>query len=120
MLVIRLIRTGKRNASSFRIVLTEKQNAPKSGKFLEILGNYNPRLKHKNKKEAIALKEDRIKYWISQGAKASSTVHNLLVDQGVVEGPKIVKKIKPKKSKSTAESEKPVDKLQKESKIEMK
>ena len=109
MLVIRLIRTGKKNASSFRVVLTEKRNAPKSGKFLEVLGSYNPRLKHKNKKEAVVLKKDRIKFWLSCGAKFSDTVHNLLVSQGVIKGPKIAKKIKPSKSKGAANDEQLAD-----------
>lgn len=102
MLVIRLTRTGKKNASSFRIVLTEKKSAAKSGRFLEVLGSYNPRLKE------ITLKEERIKYWLSQGAKASDTVHNLLVNKGVIEGPKIAKKIKSKKDKGMTEGEQPV------------
>lgn len=113
MLVIRLTRTGKKNASSFRIVLTEKKSAAKSGKFLEVLGNYNSRLLAKDKGVAtggkeITLKEERIKYWLSQGAKASTTVHNLLVNKGVIEGPKIAKKIKSKKDKGVTESEQSV------------
>ena len=96
MLTIRLIRIGKKNASSFRIVLIEKKAAPQSGKFLEVLGHYNPRLSAKNGKE-INLKEDRIKYWLSQGAQTSKTVHNLLVKKGVIKGPKIKKNIKTKK-----------------------
>jgi len=47
MLTIRLIRVGKKNAPSFRVVLTEKTAAAKSGSFLEILGHYNPRLVEK-------------------------------------------------------------------------
>lgn len=101
MLIIRLTRTGKKNASSFRIVLTEKKTASKSGKFLEVLGNYNPRLKE------IAVKKERIEYWLSQGVQVSDTVHNLLVNQGIIKGPKIAKKIKSKKRKVAQESEQP-------------
>ena len=96
MLTIRLIRTGKKNISTFRIVLVEKKAAPKSGKFLEILGNYNPRLSTKQGKE-INLKEDRIKYWLSQGVQTSETVHNLLIEKGIIKGDKIKKNIKTKK-----------------------
>lgn len=96
MLTIRLIRTGKKNAPSFRIVLIEKKAAPKSGKFLEILGNYSPRLSAQQGKE-IDLKEDRIKYWLSQGVQTSETVHNLLITKGVIKGDKIKKNIKIKK-----------------------
>ena len=88
MLRIRLIRTGKKNAPSYRVVLIEKTAPPQSGKFLEILGNYNPRLKE------INLKKERIAYWLGQGAQASDTVHNLLISQSVIKGDKIKKKFK--------------------------
>ncbi len=95
MLVIRLIRTGKKNAASFRVVLIEKTAPPKSGKFLEMLGSYNPRLNQ------ISLNKERIKHWLGQGAQASETVHNLLVNEGVIKGPKIKKKFKARKKKET-------------------
>lgn len=101
MLVIRLIRTGKRNKADFRVVLTEKTAPPKSGRFLELLGHYNPHQKE------VGLKKERIKYWISKGAQASDTVHNLLVKEEIIKGPKIKKKIKIKKKKTT---EKPKEK----------
>lgn len=98
MITIRLIRIGKKNSASFRLVLTDKKNPPRGGRFLEILGNYNPR------KKEINLKKERITHWLSQGAKTSDTVHNLLVGQGVIKGEKIKKKIKIKKK---AEETKP-------------
>lgn len=91
MLTIRLIKIGKKNSPSFRLVLTDKKNPPRGGRFLEILGNYNPREKE------INLKKERLVYWLAQGAKTSDTVHNLLVSQSVVPGPKIRKNIKIKK-----------------------
>lgn len=91
MLVIRLMRTGKRNAPSYRVVLIKKTAPPQSGKFLEILGNYNPRSKE------ISLNKERIEYWLSQGVQTSDTVHNILVNQGIIKGPKIKKKIRIKK-----------------------
>lgn len=130
MLIIRLIRTGKKNAPSFRVVLTEKTAPPKSGKFLEILGNYNPRLSAKGGPASggkeLNLKKERIKYWLSQGVQTSAVVHNLLVNQGIIRGPKIKKKIKIKKSRRkvgipTPEDvgeEKKVDKSEEKSKIE--
>src|SRR3989338_6609047 len=72
MLIIRLHREGKKNSASFRVVVTEKQNAAK-GKFLEILGSYDPHLNSK------IFKKERINYWLSKGAKTSDTAHNLLV-----------------------------------------
>ncbi len=93
MLTIRLVRIGKKNAPSYRVVLIQKTAPPKSGKFLEILGNYNPRLKEVN------LKKERIEYWLGQGVQTSDTVHNLLVTQGIIDSPKIKKKLKVKKKK---------------------
>ncbi|OIO52167.1 MAG: 30S ribosomal protein S16 [Candidatus Portnoybacteria bacterium CG_4_8_14_3_um_filter_44_15] len=117
MLVIRLIRVGKKNSPSFRVILTEKTAAAKSGSFLEILGHYNPRLVKKENgksKKEIKLDGARIKYWLSQGAQASATVHNLLVAEKVIAGEKIKKKIKaqkdekkekPKEEKTAPEAE---------------
>lgn len=92
MLAIRLTRIGKKNQPSYRVVLAEK-TSPVKGKFIEILGNYNPRLKTK------ALKAERIQYWISKGAQASATVHNLLVSEKIISGPK-VKAWSPKKKEA--------------------
>ncbi|MEK7559884.1 MAG: 30S ribosomal protein S16 [Patescibacteria group bacterium] len=83
MLMIRLQRFGRKNNPMFRVVLTDKRNAPKSGKFLEILGFKNP--KNKDKK----LNADRIKYWISKGAQISPTIHNMLISEKIIEGRKI-------------------------------
>lgn len=75
-------RTGRKNEAHFRVVLTDKQNAAKSGKFKEILGSYNP------KSGVVEIDETRVKHWISVGAKPSDTVYNFLVTKGVVEGKK--------------------------------
>jgi len=82
MLRIRLTRRGKRNQPVFRIVIAEASR-PIKGRFIEILGFYNPRTKE------ICLKKTRIQYWLSQGAQPSATVHNLLVDNKVIKKPKI-------------------------------
>jgi small subunit ribosomal protein S16 len=94
MLVIRLQRVGKKNQPSYRVVLAEK-TFPVKGKFIEILGNYNPRQKTK------AFEKDRILYWLSKGAQASPTVHNLLVSEKIVDAPK-VKAWAPKKKEGEA------------------
>jgi len=83
MLVIRLFRTGKINQPSYNVVVTDKTKPTKAGRFLEIVGTYNPLSKNKN------FKKDRIKYWISVGAQPSDTVHNLLVSEKIIEGKKI-------------------------------
>jgi small subunit ribosomal protein S16 len=83
MLKIRLQRIGRKNDPSFRAVLTDSKNSTKSGRFLEILGTYNPKAGEK------ILDAERIKYWMSQGAKCSDTMHNFLVHDKVIEGKKI-------------------------------
>jgi len=101
MLMIRLQRVGRKHDPSFRVVLTDKRNGPQSGKFLEVLGNYNARF------GTPTLKGDRIKHWMEKGAKPSDTVHNLLVSEKVIEGKKI--NVLPKKSpivKEVAEEDK--------------
>lgn len=83
MLMVRLQRFGRKNDPGFRVVLTDKRNAPKSGSFLEILGFNNPKTKQRK------LEGERIKYWISKGAQISPTVHNMLVQEKIIEKPKI-------------------------------
>lgn len=95
MLVIRLQRTGRRNRATFRVVLQEKTQAPKS-KAIEILGSYNPHLAER--KDQVVLKADRIKHWLSVGAQPSNTMHNMLVEFGIAEGDKkrsVQPKLKP-------------------------
>ena len=84
MLTIRLSRTGKKKAPSYRIVLQENHRDPWSPA-IEVLGTYNPRAE----KDGIVLKEDRIKYWLKHGVQPSNTVHNLFVDAKLMEGEKL-------------------------------
>ncbi len=83
MLKIRLQRIGRKNDPSFRVVLTDSKNSTKSGKFLEILGTHNPKGDKRN------FNNDRIKYWVSKGAKLSDTMHNFLVHEKVIAGKKV-------------------------------
>jgi len=81
MLTIRFARTGKRKQPYYRLIVSEKTRDP-WGRYLELLGNYNPR-----SKEAV-LQKDRILHWLKMGAQTSATVNNLLVKEGVIEGKK--------------------------------
>jgi small subunit ribosomal protein S16 len=83
MLKIRLQRIGRKNDPAFRVVLTDSKNSAKSGKFKEVIGSYNV------KQSEVIFKTDRVKYWISQGAQVSDTIHNFLVKQKIIEGKKI-------------------------------
>lgn len=98
MLVIRLSRIGRKNLAYFQIVLQEKTQAPKS-KAIELLGTLNPHTDPRT----IQLKEDRVAYWLSQGAEPSATIHNLLVDKGLIKGAK-VRSYTPKKKSVEGES----------------
>jgi len=109
MLIIRFTRRGKKNQPFFRIVITDKRNAPRGGDFLEVLGFFNPLTKEKS------LKKERIKYWLSVGAKTSDRVRNLLISEKVIQGKKIDVFKKPKKKKE----EKKVE-VKKEEKVEEK
>lgn len=93
MLMLKLQRVGRKNDPAFRIVVTEKRSKPKSGE-LEILGSFHPKTK------AVTFKNERILHWLSKGAKASSSVHNLLVANKVIEGEKIAVKMKRADGKS--------------------
>ena len=83
MLKIRMQRTGKINQPSYRIVVTEHTASPKAGKSVEQVGTYNPKTKDRK------LNAERIKYWMSVGAKPSATVHNMLVSLGILNEKKI-------------------------------
>ena len=89
MLMIRLQRFGKKNQPSFRVVVTDKRNSTKSGKTRETIGWYNPR------EHTHSIEKERVLYWLSQGAQASGTVHNMLVRNGVIKAVKI--DVSPKK-----------------------
>ncbi|MFH1173011.1 MAG: 30S ribosomal protein S16 [bacterium] len=84
MLMIRLSRIGKKKQPTYRLIVSDKRRDT-NGKSLEILGQYNPRSNPKT----ITFKADRIKHWLSKGAQPSPTVHNLLVDQKIIEKQKI-------------------------------
>lgn len=90
MLKIRLQRTGRKHEPTFRVVLTDSKNSTKSGRYLEVLGSYDPR------KTTEVLNGDRIKEWMAKGAKLSDTLHNLLVSKEIISGKK--KNVLPKKS----------------------
>ncbi|MCX6785668.1 MAG: 30S ribosomal protein S16 [Candidatus Komeilibacteria bacterium] len=79
MLSIRFTRVGKKGQPTYRLIVVDKHKDP-WGRYLELLGNYNPKTK------TSAIKAERIKYWLSVGAQASSTVHNFLIKQGVTTG----------------------------------
>jgi small subunit ribosomal protein S16 len=87
MIVIRFSRTGRKNKPQFRLVVQDSKVAP-TGRHIEIVGSWDPHQK------IGVFKNERIVYWLSQGAQASDTVHNLLVKQGIITDKKRAVKMK--------------------------
>jgi small subunit ribosomal protein S16 len=73
MLVIRMRRAGSKNRPFFRIVVTEGA-AARDGRFVEVLGHYNPR----TKPETLAVDRQRLAHWLGAGARPSDTVRTLI------------------------------------------
>lgn len=101
MLKIRLARIGKKNSPRYRVVISDHTKTPTS-KSLEILGEYNPA----TEPATIKLKEDRVKYWVSQGVQYSDTIRDILNKKGFIKKERIKYTSKhPKKSKKVKEQE---------------
>lgn len=73
--VIRLTRCGMKNTPHYRLVAADKAR-PRDGKFIEILGSYDPK---KGDKKAVFNKE-RLEYWVKSGARMSPTVSKLVAN----------------------------------------
>jgi small subunit ribosomal protein S16 len=79
---IRLARHGVKKKPFYRIVVANSE-ARRDGRFLEIVGTYNPL----REPAEVTLKDDRVKYWMDQGATPTNTVRSLLRRQGVLSQP---------------------------------
>ncbi len=78
MLAIRLARIGKAKKPFYRVVVIDKRR-PRNGRFVEIVGTYDP-LK---KPAEVKLNAERIKYWLGCGAQPSDTVRSFLHQQKI-------------------------------------
>lgn len=74
---IRLARHGKKKKPFYRIVIADSES-PRDGRFLENVGTYNPLVDPVE----VSLKQERIKYWIDQGAIPTDTVKSLMKKEG--------------------------------------
>lgn len=74
---IRLARHGAKKRPFYRIVVADSES-PRDGRFLEIVGTYNPL---KDPAE-ISFKQERLQYWMDQGAKPTDTVKSILKKEG--------------------------------------
>ncbi len=77
---LRLKRMGRRNRSFYRISAMDAR-APRDGRTLEELGIYDPI--NKETGQQLKMNEERVRYWLSQGAVPSETVRSLLKRQGI-------------------------------------
>jgi small subunit ribosomal protein S16 len=77
---IRLRRVGRKKLPLYRIVVAD-QESPRDGRFIEIIGTYNP--KGTTAAEKIQVDADKARQWIKQGATPSDTVQSLLKQAGV-------------------------------------
>src|SRR3954471_11291757 len=76
---LRLRRTGRKKQPSYRIIVADSRS-PRDGKFIEIVGQYAPR----SGEQALHLKNDRVNYWLDNGAQPTDTVRSLLRKAGVL------------------------------------
>ncbi len=74
---IRLARHGAKKRPFYRIVVADSE-APRDGRFLETVGTYNPL----RDPAEIAVKQERVQYWLDQGATPTDTVKSLLKKEG--------------------------------------
>lgn len=115
---LRLRRMGKKRQPIYKVVAADSRS-PRDGKFLEAIGNYNP----KANPHFVEIKEDRALYWLRVGAQPTDTVRSLLRQTGITLKRELIKKGLPAeqieakmeewRSKKTAA--KPVKKVSKKS-----
>jgi len=113
MLKIRLSMGGVRKRPIYKIVIADSR-APRDGRFVEKIGIFNPLLP-KEKKERISIEADRVKYWLSKGAKPTLRVSRILGEAQIMPMPKagnnpqkaIPKKERNKKEEAAPKSDAP-------------
>lgn len=94
---IRLRRTGAKKQASYRFVVADSAS-PRDGRFLEIVGHYNPR----RSPVELVLDEEKIKHWLSRGAQPSATAARLLANRGLYDKTKVrVRKARARKKESS-------------------
>ena len=79
MLKIRLSRVGKKKAPSYRVVIADAR-APRDGRFVEIVGHYNPR----TQPTTFEVNDDKVRDWLSKGAQPTERVQKLLTARGTL------------------------------------
>lgn len=100
-LKLRLARGGSKQRPFYRIVVAEA-TAPRDGRFIERLGSYNPLLPNDHK-DRIVLNADRIKHWLSVGAKPTDRVEKFLGQAKIISAPAV--RETPKQSQPKAKAQ---------------
>jgi small subunit ribosomal protein S16 len=80
---IRLARGGAKKRPFYRIVVADSRS-PRDGRFIEVLGTYNPMLKQEHA-DGIVLKQERVKHWLDHGATPSDRVAKFCAQAGLME-----------------------------------
>ena len=93
MVKIRLTRMGDHKSPFYRVIVADSRS-PRDGKFIEVLGTYDPHLD-----DGLKLDADKAKKWIANGAQPTDTARALLVQAGVIETKKSTQKTKVDKKK---------------------
>ncbi len=95
MVKIRLRRMGAKKQPTYRFVVADSRS-PRDGRFIEILGHYNPRTEPKT----LEVNAEKAKEWLAKGAQPTLTVRRLFAEKGIMErGPMPTTKRAPRKGK---------------------
>ncbi|MDH4068497.1 MAG: 30S ribosomal protein S16 [Dehalococcoidia bacterium] len=89
MVKIRLRRMGRRNRPFYRVVIADERS-PRDGKFIELIGHYNPL----TDPETVNIDEEKALKWLRHGAQPTDTVRTLLNKLGIMD------KVKPTSSQN--------------------
>lgn len=97
MVKIRLRRMGAKKQPTYRFVVADSR-APRDGRFIEILGHYNPRTEPKT----VVVDEEKAKAWLEKGAQPTPTVRRLFAERGLTDRGPIPEKKRVAKSAKAA------------------
>ena len=98
---IRLSRGGSKKRPFYRVVAAD-QRAPRDGRFIEKLGTYNPLLPQDHE-QRLVINEERVKYWLGDGAQPTERLEKLFSNLGLVKAPAL--REQPKKSAPKAKAQ---------------
>ena len=98
MVKIRLRRMGAKKQPTYRFVVADARS-PRDGRFIEILGHYNPRVEPRE----IVVNEEKAKAWLAKGAQPSDTVRRLFAEKGIMDRGRVPESTRKPKSQEGAE-----------------